>query len=150
MRMLQCEPNKKLVYEWRQTSWNPSDVSKCTITFEDGKDGPGSTKVRSVLYMYTYTHIHTHIAMCPLTSALHSPLSLSVSLSPPVCVCVCVRARACTNTHTHTQVTLKQTGIPYKDAHGNDDMPHVVKEGWKRNFFDRIKMVFGFGSPEFS
>jgi activator of HSP90 ATPase len=49
-----------------------------------------------------------------------------------------------------TKVTLKQTGIPYKDAHGNDDMPHVVKEGWKRNFFDRIKMVFGFGVPEFS
>ena len=49
-----------------------------------------------------------------------------------------------------TKVTLKQTGIPYKDAHGNDDMPHVVQEGWKRNFFDRIKMVFGFGVPEFS
>jgi len=90
-KLIECEPNKKLVYEWRQTSWNPSDISKCTITFEDGKDGPASTKV-----------------------------------------------------------TLKQTGIPYKDAHGNDDMPHVVKEGWKRNFFDRIKMVFGFGSPEFS
>eukprot|EP00960_Hanusia_phi_P042366 755462-Hanusia_phi.AAC.2 len=30
------------------------------------------------------------------------------------------------------------------------DMPRVVEEGWKRNFFDRIKMVFGFGAPEFS
>eukprot|EP00802_Teleaulax_amphioxeia_P014626 Tamp_14696.p1 GENE.Tamp_14696~~Tamp_14696.p1 ORF type:complete len:357 (+),score=97.90 Tamp_14696:387-1457(+) len=90
-KLIECEPNKKLVYEWRQTAWNPADVSKCTITFEPGKDGPATTKV-----------------------------------------------------------TLKQTGIPYKDAHGNDDMPHVVKEGWKRNFFDRIKMVFGFGNPEFS
>ena len=27
-----------------------------------------------------------------------------------------------------TKVVLKQTGIPYSDAHGNDDMPHVVKE----------------------
>jgi activator of HSP90 ATPase len=88
-KLIECDPNKRLVYEWRQTAWCPADVSKCTIEFDE--QSAGSTKV-----------------------------------------------------------TLKQTGIPYKDAHGNDDMPHVVKEGWKRNFFDRIKMVFGFGVPEFS
>jgi len=88
-KLIECEPDQKLVYEWRQTAWNTADVSKCCITFEE--EQAGSTKV-----------------------------------------------------------VLKQTGIPYSDAHGNDDMPHVVKEGWKRNFFDRIKMVFGYGPPEFS
>ena len=34
------------------------------------------------------------------------------------------------------------------DAHGNDNVG--VKDGWKRNFFDRIKMVFGYGVPQFS
>jgi len=90
-KLIECVPNEKLVYDWRQTAWCEGVMSKCTITFDQGEDGEGTSKV-----------------------------------------------------------TLKQTGIPYKDAHGNDDMPNVVQEGWKRNFFDRIKMVFGFGVPEFS
>ena len=71
-------------------------------------------------------------------------------------------------------MSVTQTGIPAADAHGNDDMVRVVEEvlqsrkllapqfrpfeglpdlapiqGWKRNLLDRIKMVFGFGVPEF-
>jgi len=30
-KLVECDPNKKLVYEWRQTAWCPADVSKCTI-----------------------------------------------------------------------------------------------------------------------
>mmetsp|Transcript_24202 Transcript_24202/g.64839 ORF Transcript_24202/g.64839 Transcript_24202/m.64839 type:complete len:361 (+) Transcript_24202:14-1096(+) len=48
-----------------------------------------------------------------------------------------------------TRLSVHQTGIPNSDAHGNDDMVRVVEEGWKRNLLDRIKMVFGYGSPEF-
>jgi len=49
-----------------------------------------------------------------------------------------------------TEVVLKQTGVPSQDVHGNSNMREVVEQGWKRNVFDRIKMVFGYGNPQFS
>eukprot|EP00285_Hemiselmis_virescens_P014990 CAMPEP_0173378580 /NCGR_PEP_ID=MMETSP1356-20130122/1726_1 /TAXON_ID=77927 ORGANISM="Hemiselmis virescens, Strain PCC157" /NCGR_SAMPLE_ID=MMETSP1356 /ASSEMBLY_ACC=CAM_ASM_000847 /LENGTH=294 /DNA_ID=CAMNT_0014331689 /DNA_START=11 /DNA_END=895 /DNA_ORIENTATION=- len=49
-----------------------------------------------------------------------------------------------------TEVAMRQTGVPAEDVHGNSNMRQVVEEGWKRNIFDRIKMVFGFGTPQFS
>ncbi|EKX44680.1 hypothetical protein GUITHDRAFT_72003 [Guillardia theta CCMP2712] len=88
-KVLECEMNSKLVWEWRQSSWPAGVRSKCSLEFTE--PGEGTCRLK-----------------------------------------------------------LKQTGIPYSDAHGNHDMPRVVEEGWKRNFFDRIKMVFGFGAPEFS
>jgi activator of HSP90 ATPase len=50
----------------------------------------------------------------------------------------------------NTVVTLVQTNVPSSDVHGNSNMKEVVADGWKRNIFDRIKMVFGFGAPSFS
>lgn len=44
--------------------------------------------------------------------------------------------------------TLALMSLVQVDAHGNDNVG--VKDGWKRNFFDRIKMVFGYGVPQFS
>lgn len=50
----------------------------------------------------------------------------------------------------NTTVKLVQTGVPSQDKHGNSNMKQVVEDGWKRNIFDRIKMVFGYGAPQFS
>jgi hypothetical protein len=50
----------------------------------------------------------------------------------------------------NTKVKLVQTGVPSSDVHGNSNMKQVVEEGWKRNVFDRIKMVYGYGAPSFS
>jgi len=88
-KVLECEAESRLVWEWRQSSWPDGTASKCVLTFSE--QGAGCTKV-----------------------------------------------------------SLNHTGIPFSDGHGNDDMPRVVEEGWKRNIFDRIKMVFGYGVPSFS
>ncbi len=41
-------------------------------------------------------------------------------------------------TKTGTRLTLKQTNVPFADL-------ERVKEGWKANQFERMKMVLGFG-----
>jgi len=86
-KVVSCEMNEKLVWEWRQSSWAAGTFSLCTLTFKE--DAPGCT-----------------------------------------------------------MLVLEQTAIPKTDGHGNDTLG--VEQGWKINFFDRIKMVFGYGSPQFS
>ena len=41
-----------------------------------------------------------------------------------------------------TILTLKQTGVPEKAVES-------TREGWRVNFWERIKQVFGFGSRIF-
>jgi len=45
------------------------------------------------------------------------------------------------------RVTVSQSNIPLVDSHGNEGVIAQTKAGWTSNFFDRIKMVFGFGAP---
>mmetsp|Transcript_60217 Transcript_60217/g.141819 ORF Transcript_60217/g.141819 Transcript_60217/m.141819 type:complete len:366 (-) Transcript_60217:213-1310(-) len=88
-KVVECEDEKRIVWDWRQSSWPEDCVSKAVLTFAEQNEGV-------------------------------------------------------------TKVSLSHTGIPYNDGRGNDDQPRVVEEGWKRNIFDRIKMVFGYGVPQFS
>lgn len=45
-----------------------------------------------------------------------------------------------------TRLSLTHADIPDTDVHGNEGVIKRVEDGWRRNFFDRIKMVFGYGS----
>jgi len=40
---------------------------------------------------------------------------------------------------------LEQTGVPIADLYGNEHVLETTTAGWKANFFDRIRRVFGFG-----
>lgn len=40
---------------------------------------------------------------------------------------------------------LAQTGIPREDRHGNADVLRTVEAGWRRQVFQRIRAVFGYG-----
>lgn len=42
-------------------------------------------------------------------------------------------------------VTLKQSGIPREDRHGNPDVLRTVEAGWRGQVFQRIRAVFGYG-----
>lgn len=47
--------------------------------------------------------------------------------------------------HGTTVLRLEQTGVPIADTYGNEHVLETTTAGWKANFFDRIRRVFGFG-----
>jgi activator of HSP90 ATPase len=40
-KVISCEKNEKLVWEWRQSSWAADAISTCMLTFKE--DSPGCT-----------------------------------------------------------------------------------------------------------
>eukprot|EP00736_Rhodelphis_marinus_P004186 Rmarinus@m.7872 len=48
-----------------------------------------------------------------------------------------------------TKLKLTQKGVPTTDKSGNAGVVDQVKAGWKREIFQRCKMMFGFGDPTF-
>lgn len=42
-------------------------------------------------------------------------------------------------------LTLRQSGIPREDRHGNGDVLRTVEAGWREQVFHRIRAVFGYG-----
>ena len=48
--------------------------------------------------------------------------------------------------HGVTVLRLTQTGVPVADKFGNETVVDTTRDGWRQNFFDRIRKVFGFGA----
>lgn len=45
----------------------------------------------------------------------------------------------------NTVLQLNHTGLPEEDKYGHSDVQQQVEQGWKRQVFESIKAVFGFG-----
>ena len=45
-----------------------------------------------------------------------------------------------------TVLSLEQSGVPARDKFGNETVLDTTEAGWKQNFFDRIRKVFGYGA----
>jgi activator of HSP90 ATPase len=45
-----------------------------------------------------------------------------------------------------TVVSLEQSGVPARDVFGNETVLETTEQGWKQNFWDRIRKVFGYGA----
>ena len=45
-----------------------------------------------------------------------------------------------------TVLSLEQSGVPARDKFGNESVLDTTEAGWKQNFFDRIRKVFGYGA----
>jgi hypothetical protein len=37
-------------------------------------------------------------------------------------------------------------GVPARDKFGNESVLDTTEVGWRQNFFDRIRKVFGYGA----
>jgi activator of HSP90 ATPase len=44
-----------------------------------------------------------------------------------------------------TMLELEQSGVPSRDRFGNETVLDTTESGWKLNFWDRIRKVFGYG-----